>query len=119
MSPDFYMQKALDLAGQGLGTTWPNPMVGAVLVKNGKIIGEGFHHRSGENHAEINALIKLDYNNPKKKTLYITLSPCKQCAKAIINGGIDRVVYRDTYRCTSGIELLREHNIETIHFSSL
>ena len=74
---------------------------------------------SGFIHAEINALIKLDYNNPKYKTLYITLSPCRQCAKAIINGGIDRVVYRDLYRDTSGIELLREHKIETNHYSSL
>ena len=74
---------------------------------------------SGMIHAEINALLKMDYNNPKKKTLYITLSPCKHCAKAIINGGIDKVVFRDTYRCTSGIELLREHKIETIHYSSL
>ena len=67
--------------------------------------------QSGLIHAEQNALIKLDYNNPKSKTLYITLSPCRQCAKAIINGGINRVVYRDIYRDESGIELLRRHNI--------
>ncbi len=67
---------------------------------------------SGFIHAEINALIKLDYNYPKKKCLYITLSPCRQCAKAIVNGGIDRVVYRDVYRDTSGLELLASHNIK-------
>jgi dCMP deaminase len=67
---------------------------------------------SGFIHAEINALIKLDYNNPKPKTLYITLSPCKQCAKAIINGGISRVVFLKKYRCTSGIDLLLEKGVD-------
>lgn len=74
---------------------------------------------SGFIHAEINALIKLDYNNPKKKTLYITLSPCRQCAKAIINGGINRVVYRDIYRDESGIQLLLKHNIDIERHTSL
>ena len=74
---------------------------------------------SGFIHAEINALIKLDYNNPKKKTMYLTLSPCRQCAKAIINGGIDRVVFRDVYRDTTGIDLLQEHNILTEQLTSL
>ena len=73
---------------------------------------------SGFIHAEINALIKLDYNNPKKKTMYLTLSPCKACAKAIINGGINRVVYISTYRETSGIELLQKAGIEVISYSA-
>ena len=114
----------------------PNFKVGCCIVSeyNCQVLAIGYNgdHKGGSNrresmepgcsgfiHAEINALIKLDYNNPKKKTLYITLSPCPQCAKAIINGGIDKVVYRDIYRDTSGIELLREHKIETIHYSSL
>ena len=106
----------------------PNFKVGCCIVSedNCQVLAIGYNRResmepgcSGFIHAEINALIKLDYNNPKKKTLYITLSPCPQCAKAIINGGIDKVVYRDIYRDTSGIELLREHKIETIHYSSL
>jgi len=114
----------------------PNFKVGCCIVShdNCQVLAIGYNgdHKGGSNrresmepgcsgfiHAEINALIKLDYNNPKKKTLYITLSPCPQCAKAIINGGIDKVVYRDIYRDTSGIELLREHKIETIHHSSL
>jgi len=67
---------------------------------------------SGFIHAEINALIKMDYNHPKKKTMYLTLSPCRHCAKAIINGGINRVVYKEQYRDTSGIELLREYNVD-------
>jgi dCMP deaminase len=66
---------------------------------------------SGFIHAEINALIKLDYNNPKSKKMYLTLSPCTACAKAIINGGIDQVFYKTEYRCTAGIELLRECGI--------
>ena len=66
---------------------------------------------SGMLHAEINALIKLDYNNPKKKKLYLTLSPCRMCAKAIINAGIDEVIYSEEYRDTSGLELLRTSGI--------
>lgn len=66
---------------------------------------------SGFIHAEINALIKLDYNNPKEKILYITLSPCEHCAKAIINGGISKVVYLDPYRDLSGITLLEAHGV--------
>ena len=114
----------------------PKHKVGSIIVnsENTQVLSIGYNgdHKGGTNvrdslepgksgfiHAEINALIKLDYNNPKKKTLYITLSPCRQCAKAIINGGIDRVVYRDAYRDCSGIDLLREHKIETIHYSSL
>lgn len=112
----------------------PNFKVGCCIVSqdNCQVLAIGYNgdHKGGPNvrdslepgrsgfiHAEINALIKLDYNNPKKKTLYITLSPCIDCAKAIINGGIDRVVFRDQYRCTSGIDLLRKHKIETIHYS--
>ena len=114
----------------------PSFKVGCCIVSqdNCQVLAIGYNgdHKGGTNdresidpgcsgfiHAEINALIKLDYNNPKRKTLYITLSPCRQCAKAIINGDIDRVVYRDLYRDMSGIELLREHKIKTIHYSSL
>ena len=114
----------------------PSFKVGCCIVTqdNTQVLAIGYNgdHKGGTNeresmdpgcsgfiHAEINALIKLDYNNPKRKTLYITLSPCRQCAKAIINGGIDRVVYRDTYRDTSGIDLLREHNILTERHTSL
>jgi dCMP deaminase len=61
---------------------------------------------SGMLHAEINALLKMDYNNPKKKKLYLTLSPCRMCAKAIVNAGISEVVYSEAYRDTSGLELL-------------
>ena len=66
---------------------------------------------SGLLHAEINALLKLDYNNPKDKVMYITLSPCENCAMAIINSGIKKVVYKEEYRNMSGVDLLRKANI--------
>ena len=114
----------------------PKFKVGCCIVTqdNCQVLAIGYNgdHKGGSNqrdslepgnsgfiHAEINALIKLDYNSPKKKTLYITLSPCRQCAKAIINGGIDRVIFRDLYRDQSGIELLQLHNIEARQYKAL
>ena len=61
---------------------------------------------SGLLHAEINALLKLDYNNPKDKVMYFTLSPCQNCAMAIINSGIKKVVYKEKYRDDTGIKML-------------
>jgi len=69
-------------------------------------------------HAEINALLKMDYNNPKKKKMYVTLSPCRMCAKAIINAGIDEVYYMVEYRDTSGVDLLTSTGIKTKHLST-
>lgn len=66
---------------------------------------------SGLLHAEINALLKLDYNNPKDKVMYLTLSPCEYCAMAIINSGIKKVIFKDEYRKKEGIELLQNANI--------
>jgi len=66
---------------------------------------------SGMIHAEINALLKMDYNNPKDKIVYVTLSPCRGCAKALINSGIKKVVYKDLYRDTSGVDLLESAGI--------
>ena len=113
----------------------PNFKVGACVVSqdNCQVLSIGYNgdHRGGSNereslepggsgfiHAEINALIKLDYNNPKPKTLYLTLSPCKQCSKAIINGGIRKVVYLSLYRDTCGLQLLRDHGIEVVEYQS-
>lgn len=67
---------------------------------------------SGLLHAEINALLKLDYNNPKDKVMYLTLSPCEYCAKAIVNSGIKRVVYRDAYRNQTGVDILKSVGIK-------
>ena len=71
---------------------------------------------SGMLHAEINALLKMDYNNPKTKILYVTLSPCRMCAKAIVNAGISKVIYDKPYRDTSGLTLLQKSGIDVIKF---
>ena len=71
---------------------------------------------SGLLHAEINALLKLDYNNPKDKVMYLTLSPCETCAKAIVNSGLKRVVFKDRYRNDTGIKILQKVGIEVEEF---
>jgi diaminohydroxyphosphoribosylaminopyrimidine deaminase / 5-amino-6-(5-phosphoribosylamino)uracil reductase len=94
------MQRALRLARRGYGTTSPNPMVGAVLVKAGKVVGQGWHHRAGEPHAEIEALRDAERRgqNVKGATLYVTLEPCctqgrtPPCTQAIIAAGLRKVV---------------------------
>ena len=95
-----YMQTALTLARRSLGNVEPNPMVGAVIVKNGKIIGKGCHQKFGAPHAEINALAdcKKRGNSPAAATMYVTLEPCCHfgktgpCTNAIIKAGIKKVV---------------------------
>jgi diaminohydroxyphosphoribosylaminopyrimidine deaminase / 5-amino-6-(5-phosphoribosylamino)uracil reductase len=95
-----YMRLALRLARRGYGTTSPNPMVGAVLVKGGRIIGRGWHRRAGGPHAEIEALRNAQMRGHKVKgaTLYVTLEPCSThgrtlpCTGAILAAGIRRVV---------------------------
>ena len=67
--------------------------------------------KSGFIHAEINALIKCDYNHPKKKKMYMTLSPCDVCAKAIINAGIAEVIYTKKYEHSNGIDILQNAGI--------
>jgi len=114
----------------------PRNQVGAVVVTedNTQVLAVGYNgnHAGGPNeveslepghsgliHAEINALLKMDYNNPKKKILYVTLSPCKMCAKAMINAGISKVVYDEEYRDTSGIEILRKSGIVVKKYNGL
>ncbi len=99
-----FLQEALRLARRGYGTTSPNPMVGAVLVKGGKIIGRGWHRRAGLPHAEIEALHDAEGHghNPEGATLYVTLEPCcthgrtLPCTGAIVEAGIKRVVVGTT-----------------------
>jgi dCMP deaminase len=67
---------------------------------------------SGMIHAEINSLLKMDYNNPKIKNMYVTLSPCRMCAKAIVNAGIDAIIYDEEYRDSSGIDILRDAGVK-------
>jgi len=75
--------------------------------------------QSGMIHAEINALLKCDYNCPKRKIMYITLSPCRMCAKAIINAGISAVIYDQEYRDSSGIDLLHNAGISVVSFKNI
>ncbi len=92
-----YMWLALDLAVQGLGRTSPNPMVGAVIVKDGEIIGTGYHQKAGAPHAEVNALTSAG-ERARGATLYVTLEPCSHfgrtppCTEQIISAGIRKVV---------------------------
>ena len=67
--------------------------------------------KCGMIHAEINALLKLDYNNPKEKKMYVTLSPCEMCAKAIVNSGVRTVIYKKSYRNLKGVDILRSSGI--------
>ena len=107
----------------------PRHRVGAVIVTNDNTqvlaIGYNGNYSGGPNkvesidpgcsgmiHAEINALIKLDYNNPKRKKMYVTLSPCRDCAKAIVNGGIDEVIYDEEYRDISSLDIFKDADIE-------
>src|ERR1700691_5416149 len=91
------MDEALDLARQGLGRTSPNPAVGAVLVKDGEIVGRGFHTYTGAKHAEVVALDEAGEQS-RGATLYITLEPCSHhgrtppCADALIRAGITQVI---------------------------
>ena len=92
-----YMERAIELAGRGRGWTNPNPLVGAVIVKNGRVIGEGWHARWGELHAERNAIRSLR-ESAEGATLYVTLEPCchygrtPPCTEAILEQKIARVV---------------------------
>jgi diaminohydroxyphosphoribosylaminopyrimidine deaminase/5-amino-6-(5-phosphoribosylamino)uracil reductase len=95
-----FMTRALALAEQGLFTATPNPRVGCVLVKGGRVIGEGFHERAGSAHAEANALAdaRARGNDPRGATVYVTLEPCNHtgrtppCADALVAAGVARVV---------------------------
>jgi diaminohydroxyphosphoribosylaminopyrimidine deaminase/5-amino-6-(5-phosphoribosylamino)uracil reductase len=91
------MARALDLAEKGRGYVEPNPLVGAVLVNNGQIVGEGWHERFGEAHAEVNALTRAG-ESAREATLYVTLEPCchqgktPPCTETIICAGVKRVI---------------------------
>ena len=92
MNDTEYMRLALELAKKGCGWTSPNPMVGAVIVKDGQIIGQGWHERYGQPHAERNALASCAVD-PEGATMYVTLEPCPMCAGAILNARIPKVFY--------------------------
>ena len=87
-----YMRRAIELAKKGIGAVNPNPLVGAVIVKDGRIIGEGYHRKYGELHAERDAFAHLT-EDAAGAEMYVTLEPCPMCAGAILNAHLPRVVY--------------------------
>jgi len=107
----------------------PRYQVGAIVVTsdNTQVLSVGYNGnyaggpnevesedpgQSGFIHAEINCLLKMDYNNPKKKVMYLTLSPCRMCAKAIVNADISELVYLDSYRDETGLRILEGAGIK-------
>ncbi|MBO4458289.1 MAG: bifunctional diaminohydroxyphosphoribosylaminopyrimidine deaminase/5-amino-6-(5-phosphoribosylamino)uracil reductase RibD [Butyrivibrio sp.] len=121
MHNEFYMKRAIELAKKGAGFVNPNPLVGAVIVKDGVIIGEGYHEKYGELHAERNA-IKNCTESPKGATIYVTLEPCchhgktPPCTEAIIENGIKKVVIGsldvNPLVAGKGVQILRDNGIE-------
>ncbi len=111
------LERAYELAARGIGNTSPNPPVGAVVARDGRVLGEGFHHRAGEAHAEVNALAAA--GDARGATLYVSLEPCKHvgqtppCTQAVRAAGVRRVVIgtRDPTKHGGGAKELREHGI--------
>ena len=123
MAEEQFMKRAIELAKQGVGWTAPNPLVGAVVVKNGRVIGEGYHRKYRELHAERNALAACT-EDPAGATLYVTLEPCchygktPPCTEIIIEKKIAKVVIgsRDPNPKVAGkgARILREHGINVV-----
>ncbi|MFT3740592.1 MAG: bifunctional diaminohydroxyphosphoribosylaminopyrimidine deaminase/5-amino-6-(5-phosphoribosylamino)uracil reductase RibD [Breznakibacter sp.] len=124
-SDEQYMARCLQLAEMAAGHTYPNPMVGAVVVYNGTIIGEGYHCKAGEPHAEVNAIESVkDASLLSASTLYVNLEPCAHfgrtppCSLLVIKKNIKKVVVGcvDTYSevAGKGIEMMRHHGIEVV-----
>lgn len=122
-SDEKYIERCFNLANIALGDTDPNPLVGAVIVHDGKIIGEGYHKRSGEAHAEVNAVNSVkDKSMLPKSTIYVNLEPCSHfgktppCSNLIIDSGIKRVVVSNLDPnpkvAGKGIEMMRNAGIE-------
>ena len=120
-----YIKRCIELAKKGMGRTYPNPMVGCIIVCEGKIIGEGWHQKAGEAHAEVNAINAVeDKELLKKATLYVSLEPCNHvgktppCSDLIVYHQIPKVVVGsiDPYDKVTGkgIEKLRKHGCEVI-----
>lgn len=125
MDKEKYMRRALQLARGGEGRVAPNPMVGAVVVAGGRIIGEGFHRTYGGPHAEVNAIASVkekDRHLLGRSTIYVTLEPCSHygktppCSKLIIDTGIPKVVVGapdpNPLVAGRGIKMMREAGIE-------
>lgn len=121
MNDELYMKRAISLAKMATGHTSPNPLVGAVVVKNNTIVGEGYHHKAGEAHAEVHALDAAG-DNARGATLYVTLEPCAHygktppCAKRVVESGIASVVIGSTdpnpLVAGKGIQILTDAGIK-------
>lgn len=120
-----YMYRCLQLAEMGLGHVAPNPMVGAVVVYNDQVIGEGYHHQAGRPHAELEAIRSVkDHSKLPESTLYVNLEPCNHtgktppCTDLILNKKIPKVVVAqsdpNTLVAGKGLQHLREHRVEVI-----
>ncbi|MFL5754253.1 MAG: bifunctional diaminohydroxyphosphoribosylaminopyrimidine deaminase/5-amino-6-(5-phosphoribosylamino)uracil reductase RibD, partial [Bacteroidia bacterium] len=125
MNEEKFMRRCLELAERGLGQVAPNPLVGCVIEANGKVIGEGYHEKYGEAHAEVIAIRSVkDQSLLEGASLYVNLEPCSHygktppCADLLIEKGIKKVVICnvDTNPLVAGkgIEKLRSHGIEVI-----
>lgn len=118
-----YMKRALELAKKGIGYTNPNPLVGAVIVKDGRIIGEGYHEIYGGHHAEVNAFENA-VEDVEGATMYVTLEPCSHygktppCANKIVEKGIKKVVVAledpNPEVSGKGIKILKDNGIEVV-----
>jgi len=115
------LERALELAERGRGTTYPNPVVGAVVVRDGEVVGEGWHQRKGEAHAEVIALDAAG-DRAKGATLFVTMEPCAHhgstppCTAAVLAAGVARVVAGSldpNPEAGGGLELLRAAGVET------
>ncbi len=125
MNDEAFIRRTFELARRGLGTTWPNPLVGAVIVKDGRIIAEGSHMRPGGPHAEL-AAIEAAQESVVGSTLYANLEPCSHtnkltppCAQRLVKEGIRKVVISNLDPNPQvngqGIALLQAHGIEVVH----
>ncbi|MCY0964767.1 bifunctional diaminohydroxyphosphoribosylaminopyrimidine deaminase/5-amino-6-(5-phosphoribosylamino)uracil reductase RibD [Parathalassolituus penaei] len=123
MNHEVYMARALQLAARGIYSTSPNPRVGCVIVNNGEIVGEGWHQKAGEPHAEVHAL-RMAGERARGATAYVTLEPCSHygrtppCALGLINAGVARVVGAcsdpNPQVAGKGFAMLRDAGIEVI-----
>ena len=120
------LERALELAERGRGTAHPNPVVGAVVVRDGEVVGEGWHERKGEAHAEVNALAAAG-ERARGATLFLTMEPCSHhgstppCTEAVLAAGVARVVAGSldpNPEAGGGLELLRSKGVEVEHTDS-
>jgi len=125
MQEEFYIKRCIELAQKAIGNTYPNPLVGSVIVHNDKIIGEGYHHKAGENHAEIKAINSVeDKSLIPESTIYVSLEPCAHfgktppCALKIVELGFKKVVIgaMDSHDKVNGKgkKIIQEAGIEVV-----